>query len=92
MYTYSLPAAKESLIFKFIKYRSMMEIRVRKDSVNPATDRAKFCYRRFLDADSGMQFRTERFIYMQRCDEKCDELQMRDMNKIPAGKIFVAVK
>jgi len=52
MYIHSLPAAKESLIFKFIKYRSMMEIRMRKDSVNPAADRAEFRYRRFLDADS----------------------------------------
>lgn len=54
--TYSLPAAKESLIFKFIEYRSMMKICVREDSVNPTADGAEFRYGRFLDANPKMQF------------------------------------
>lgn len=47
-----VPAAKESLIFKFIKNCSMVEVRMREDSVNSTTNGTKFCYRRFLDTDS----------------------------------------
>lgn len=53
---YSLPAAKESLIFKFIEYRSMMKVCVREDSVNPTADGTKFRYGRFLDANPKIQF------------------------------------
>jgi len=41
----------------------MMEVCMRKYSVNPTTDRAKFCYRRFFDADSEIQFYTGKFSY-----------------------------
>lgn len=51
-----LPAAKESLVFKFIEYRSMMKVCVRENSVNSATNGTEFRYRRFLDTDSEMHF------------------------------------
>lgn len=70
-----------------------MEIRVREDSVNPAADRAKFRYRRFLDADSEkLQFYTGRYTYTRNDNKHCDELDKRGAKEIPAGEVFVAVK
>lgn len=54
-----LPAAKKSLILKFVEYRPMVEVSVREDSVNSTADRAEFCYGRFLDTDSATEIRHE---------------------------------
>lgn len=82
----------------------MMEIRVRKDSINSTAYRAKFCYRRFLDADSETRiciFLSIIFylliyyfliIYTGTFkSNKYNELNI-DKKKIPARKILVAVK
>ena len=69
----------------------MMKVCMRKYSVNPTTDRAEFCYRRFFDADSEIQFYTRKFLYRFIYDKNITCYEW-DMKEIPAGKIFVAVK
>lgn len=47
----SSPAAEISLVLELVEYRSVVEVRVREDSVNPAAHGAQLRHGGFLDAD-----------------------------------------
>lgn len=69
----------------------MMEVCMRKYSINPTANRAEFCYRRFFDADSEIQFYIGKFLHKFIYNKNVTNYEW-DMKEIPAGKIFVAVK
>lgn len=85
----------------------MVKICVREDSVNPATDRAKLCYGRFLDTDSATKTQVSRKVHTMLIQRQFVQLASSEsigvstnttiqqeaiVKEIPAGKILVTVK